>query len=341
MTAFAKRLAPTRETVRRLYLLSGNQCAFPECSHPIIIEDGTYVGDLCHICAAEEGGERFDQTQTNEDRRQFENLMLMCHNHHVVTNDVAAYPVSRMRQVKADHERRFERGLASMIESASIQISGSIVAFGGEAGKTPGAGGGGGGAVGPGAKAGDGGPGGRTVDAGLLDVAKLMETLGIIAPGVPKGGGGGGAPAIGPNATAGDGGGGGDLHKSTLDAEMLRRLNIVRMAVRVGQGGRADEDGQPTGYDLIDDRDNIIVSVNAPSGKGGHVQPSHNARPSHRAQAPIWSLRLAFSALCWSTRLMFETISYSFWVVGGLGIRARLCRRDPIGPLRYKYSLEE
>lgn len=156
-----KRLAPTAETIRRLYLLSGNQCAFPGCNHPIIIEGGKYVSELCHICGAEEGGERFNPSQSNEDRRQFENLMLMCHDHHVITNDVVAYPAERLREMKADHEKRFERGLASMMEAASVQITNSTILLGGEGGKAPGAGGGGGGAIGPHAIGGPGGCGGE------------------------------------------------------------------------------------------------------------------------------------------------------------------------------------
>ena len=162
MDVTVKRLAPTADTVRRIYLLSGNQCAFPGCNHPIIVQDGTYVGELCHICAAEEGGERFDPTQTNEDRRLFDNLLLMCHDHHVMTNDVVAYPVERMRQIKADHECQFELGLASIMESASVQINDSTISLGGEGGRAPGAGGGGGGAIGPVAIGGSGGGGGES-----------------------------------------------------------------------------------------------------------------------------------------------------------------------------------
>jgi hypothetical protein len=110
-----KRLSPRSETVRRLFLLSGNQCAFPGCNHPIITKDGHFVGEMCHIRAAETGGERFDSTQNNEDRRDFSNLILMCHDHHVVTNNVADYPVERMCQMKADHESRFESGLSEQI----------------------------------------------------------------------------------------------------------------------------------------------------------------------------------------------------------------------------------
>lgn len=162
MSEQVKRLTVKPETLRRLYLLSGNQCAFPGCTHPIITANGVYVSELCHICAAETGGERFDVNQSNEDRRQFENLMLMCHPHHVITNDVAAYPPERLREMKSAHEDRFDAGLASMMQSEGITIEElTIFSLGGHGGSAPGAGGGGGGAIGPGAIGGRGGDGGE------------------------------------------------------------------------------------------------------------------------------------------------------------------------------------
>lgn len=103
----AKRLEPRKETLRELFLRSGNLCAFPGCSELMLNAKGDFVGQLCHIEAAEEGGERFRENMTNEERRQASNLMLMCYPHHVETNDVEAYPVARLKQIKADHERRF------------------------------------------------------------------------------------------------------------------------------------------------------------------------------------------------------------------------------------------
>ncbi len=102
-----KRLAPTRDTARELFLKSGNLCAFPNCSHLMMNADGAFIGEVCHIEAAEPGGERFNPAMSNEERRAFANLMLMCHAHHVITNDVVVYPVERMRSLKSDHERRF------------------------------------------------------------------------------------------------------------------------------------------------------------------------------------------------------------------------------------------
>lgn len=107
MIEVPKRLTPTQDVVRELYLKSGNECAFPGCSNRIIDKDGIFIAQLCHIEAAEPGGERFNPKQTNEERRAFSNLMLMCYKHHKITNDVNLYPVDRLRRMKEDHESKF------------------------------------------------------------------------------------------------------------------------------------------------------------------------------------------------------------------------------------------
>lgn len=102
-----ERYAPRYATMRELHLKSGNICAHPTCERLLMDVEGVFVGQVCHIEAAQEGGPRFNAAMSNEERRQFSNLMLMCYDHHIKTNDVVAYPVDRLRKIKADHELRF------------------------------------------------------------------------------------------------------------------------------------------------------------------------------------------------------------------------------------------
>jgi hypothetical protein len=55
-----KRLTPTKDTLRELYLKSGNRCAFPGCHKALFNSKGVFVGQICHIEAAESGGQRFN-----------------------------------------------------------------------------------------------------------------------------------------------------------------------------------------------------------------------------------------------------------------------------------------
>jgi len=70
---------------------------------------------MCHIEAANVDGERFNPNQTNEQRRTFENLILLCGTHHTITNDIAIYTVAKMKEMKSSHEAR------SFIQTAEMQ----------------------------------------------------------------------------------------------------------------------------------------------------------------------------------------------------------------------------
>lgn len=119
MTENIKRLKPTSNVVRELYLKSGNQCAFPGCHKVMVDDEGNFIGQICHIEAAEAGGERFNKNMTNEDRRRFNNLMLMCYEHHVVTDNVTKYPVAALKKMKKDHEDKFT-GVIQMMKNSVV-----------------------------------------------------------------------------------------------------------------------------------------------------------------------------------------------------------------------------
>jgi len=100
------RLAPKPDVVKMLLAWSGNRCAFPGCNHIVINEFGKFVAEVCHIEGVK--GERFNPNQSDEERRDASNLIILCHQHHVETDDVISYPVDRMKDMKAQHEGRFK-----------------------------------------------------------------------------------------------------------------------------------------------------------------------------------------------------------------------------------------
>lgn len=107
MNDTATRLAPTKDTLRALFLKSGNMCAYPGCTDLMMNADGIFIGNLCHIEAAEKGGKRFNASMSNDQRRAPSNLMLMCYPHHKETDDEGKFPVLVLQKFKADHEARF------------------------------------------------------------------------------------------------------------------------------------------------------------------------------------------------------------------------------------------
>jgi len=102
---------------------------FPGCISPLVNEKNQFIAQICHIEAAEEGGERFNFTQSDEQRRSYDNLVLLCYPHHVETNDVVLYPADRLRLMKAEHEREFGQKLFQIDESLLHKVSTEMAAY--------------------------------------------------------------------------------------------------------------------------------------------------------------------------------------------------------------------
>lgn len=97
---------PTTATIKALFALSSNRCAFPDCELPLVDPpSGKVTGRICHIKARSEGGPRYDPNQSDEERHGFGNLLLMCPVHHdVIDADPATYTVEKLLEIKRAHE---------------------------------------------------------------------------------------------------------------------------------------------------------------------------------------------------------------------------------------------
>ncbi|WP_283179917.1 HNH endonuclease signature motif containing protein [Gemmobacter sp. 24YEA27] len=101
---------PSEKTVRRLFALSGNACAFPDCPSPIVEAEGTITGEICHVRAQSKGGPRYGASQTEQERHAFENLLLLCRRHHkIIDTEPDIYSVEVLEEMKAVQETRFGR----------------------------------------------------------------------------------------------------------------------------------------------------------------------------------------------------------------------------------------
>ena len=68
---------PTEATLKKLVAVSGNRCAFPKCSTPLVDpQSGSIVGEVCHIKGEKPGAARYDSNQSNKERHGFDNLIV-------------------------------------------------------------------------------------------------------------------------------------------------------------------------------------------------------------------------------------------------------------------------
>ncbi len=120
-----------QSTIRRLDILSGNECSAPDCSNKLIARDGqTIVSKICHIEAASVNGPRFNPNMTDDERRHFDNLILLCDEcHSIIDNpeNESKYPVVLLKEWKKEHEGKRQYSIltqkTSLLDSAIRAIS--------------------------------------------------------------------------------------------------------------------------------------------------------------------------------------------------------------------------
>jgi hypothetical protein len=63
------------------------------------------TSEVCHIEADSPNGPRYNENQNDAERQGFANLVILCSNHHkIVDTDVATWTVSRLIDLKKNHE---------------------------------------------------------------------------------------------------------------------------------------------------------------------------------------------------------------------------------------------
>lgn len=114
-----------RTTIRRLDKLSGNQCAEPTCYKKLIAEDGqSIISKICHIEASSKNGPRWNANMTDDDRRDFSNLILLCDEHHTIIDNKEneqTFPVTLLKNWKFKHEVK----ILKLISGTNILVKNS------------------------------------------------------------------------------------------------------------------------------------------------------------------------------------------------------------------------
>jgi hypothetical protein len=92
--------------IKLLFARSGNRCAFPKCTAPMAFNE-TLTGEVCHIKGLRPGSARHDPNQSDVERHDYTNLILMCPTHHtVIDDDEDAYSVEYLLKLKSRNEQR-------------------------------------------------------------------------------------------------------------------------------------------------------------------------------------------------------------------------------------------
>ena len=93
---------------------SGHLCAFPNCTSPNKLPDGTPLLEVVHIVSLSTAGLRSDLQMRSDELNAKSNLLLLCPSHHRwVDRNPAEFTVERLRVMRDQHFERVAKILAS------------------------------------------------------------------------------------------------------------------------------------------------------------------------------------------------------------------------------------
>src|SRR3546814_19668589 len=94
----------TTKTVKILWAAAGGRCGFPDCWERLCYHEAGPIapytlGEMAHICGDKPGSNRHNPDQTDAERDDYRNLILLCPTHHTLIarkENEAAYPVEQI-----------------------------------------------------------------------------------------------------------------------------------------------------------------------------------------------------------------------------------------------------
>jgi len=95
--------------LKKLFILSYNQCAFSHCDLPLADMRWPQVrAEIAHIHGLRPTAPRYLKGLSNEEVNAYENLILLCRNHHQEVDFLVPedYPAERLFEMKRSHEER-------------------------------------------------------------------------------------------------------------------------------------------------------------------------------------------------------------------------------------------
>jgi hypothetical protein len=130
-------MAITEKAIKLLWANAAGRCSFTGCQERLTIEQAANItpytsGEMAHIKGEKAGSSRHDASQTNEERNGYENLILLCPNHHTLIDkkeNEIIYSADVLIKMKIMHEDNVSRRL-DIKEFASVeQVKEKIAIF--------------------------------------------------------------------------------------------------------------------------------------------------------------------------------------------------------------------
>lgn len=111
----------TDRTISKLFGLAAGRCSI--CKKPVV-EPNVKIGEMAHIIAKRKGGARGGLPVVG-DINGYENLILLCPNHHTEVDDnEAEYPPERLHRYKSEHEAYVHQLFDNVSQKRVMDVAG-------------------------------------------------------------------------------------------------------------------------------------------------------------------------------------------------------------------------
>ncbi len=109
----------TSKTRKLLWGKSANRCNDETCRKTLSLEidqkHHTITGEECHIVAKKVDGPRGESKLSSKERDEYDNLILMCEeHHHIIDDNPEKYTIDILKDMKKKHEKWVEKNLEEL-----------------------------------------------------------------------------------------------------------------------------------------------------------------------------------------------------------------------------------
>ncbi len=101
----------TKRTIKILFAAAAGRCSFTGCNEQLTFphdEEPNLIGEMAHICGDKPNSNRHDTNQKQEERDDYQNLILLCPTHHTLIDkkeNETKYSVEILKKMKLEHEQ--------------------------------------------------------------------------------------------------------------------------------------------------------------------------------------------------------------------------------------------
>jgi len=125
------------KNIKLLWSNAAGRCSFTDCGMRLTVEQAAHeapytLGEMAHIKGENKGSNRYDETQTNEERNSYENLILLCPNHHTLIDkpeNECMYSVDVLKEMKIAHENNVLARLEAKEFRSVEKVKGRIAIY--------------------------------------------------------------------------------------------------------------------------------------------------------------------------------------------------------------------